>query len=65
MAKLYYNLIKKGLKTIDDVPMVWKYEVQTLLDADLVQGTKRIFDSPMNQINGVFYPNYDVEISTS
>lgn len=36
MAKLYYNLIKKGLKTIDDVPMVWKYEVQTLLDADLV-----------------------------
>ena len=35
MAKLYYNLIKKGLKTIDDVPTTWKAEVQALLDADL------------------------------
>lgn len=34
MAKLYYNLIKKGLKTIEDVPMVWREEVQALLDAD-------------------------------
>ena len=35
MAKTYYNLIKKGLKTIDDVPMVWRAEVQALLDADV------------------------------
>lgn len=35
MAKVYYNLIKKGLKTIDDVPMVWRDEVQALLDADV------------------------------
>ena len=35
MAKIYYNLIKKGLKTIDDVPMVWRAEVQALLDADV------------------------------
>ena len=35
MAKVYYNLIKKGLKTIDDVPMVWRSEVQALLDADV------------------------------
>ena len=35
MAKVYYNLIKKGLKSIDDVPMVWRAEVQALLDADL------------------------------
>lgn len=34
MAKLYYNLIKKGLKTIEDVPMTWKDEVQALLDVD-------------------------------
>lgn len=34
MAKVYYNLIKKGLKTIDDVPMVWISEVQSLLDAE-------------------------------
>lgn len=32
MAKIYYNLILKGIKTIDDVPSVLKLEVQTLLD---------------------------------
>ena len=34
MAKIYYNLIKKGLKTIDDVPEELKEAVQALLDAD-------------------------------
>lgn len=34
MAKLYYNLIKKELKTIDDVPDVWKDDVQALLNAE-------------------------------
>lgn len=34
MVKLYYDLIKKELKTIDDVPSVWKEDVQVLLDAD-------------------------------
>lgn len=34
MVNVYYNLIKKSLKTIDDVPMVWRAEVQALLDAD-------------------------------
>lgn len=34
MVKLYYNLIKKGLKTIDDVPDIWRADVQALLDAD-------------------------------
>jgi hypothetical protein len=37
MAKIYYDLIKVGLKTIDDVPTRWKNAVQGLLDADLVQ----------------------------
>ena len=37
MAKLYYNLIHKGLKTIEDVPMVWREAVQALLDADNAQ----------------------------
>lgn len=32
MAKIYYNLIKKGLKTIDDVPTNLKEQVQALLD---------------------------------
>lgn len=34
MVKLYYSLIKKGLRTIDDVPTVWREDVQALLDAD-------------------------------
>lgn len=34
MAKLYYDLIKKGLWTIERVPMVWREDVQKLLDAD-------------------------------
>ena len=38
MAKIYYNLIKKGLKTIDDVPAKLKDAVQTLLDADEAEG---------------------------
>ena len=24
MAQIYYNLIKKGLRTIDDVPLKWR-----------------------------------------
>jgi len=35
MARIYYNLINKGLKTIDDVPSVWKEEVERLLAEDL------------------------------
>ena len=34
MAKLYYDLIKKGLKTLEDVPLRWRAEVQALLDAE-------------------------------
>ena len=33
MAQIYYNLIKKGLRTIEDVPPRWRDEVQALLDA--------------------------------
>ena len=34
MAKVYYNLIKKGLKTINDVPLQWKDEVASMLEED-------------------------------
>ena len=34
MAQIYYNLIKKGLKTIDDVPVKWRDEVRAMLDAE-------------------------------
>ena len=33
MAQVYYNLIKKGLKTIEDVPEKWRSDVQAMLDA--------------------------------
>lgn len=34
MAKVYADLIRKGLKTIDDVPEKLKDEVQAILDGD-------------------------------
>lgn len=34
MAQVYYNLIKKGLRTIEQVPILWRAEVQALLDAE-------------------------------
>lgn len=34
MAKIYYNLIKAGVRTIESVPEVIRAEVQALLDAD-------------------------------
>lgn len=35
MAQVYADLIKKGLKTIDDVPAKLKDAVQKILDADV------------------------------
>ena len=34
MAQVYYNLIKKGLRTIEQVPIRWRADVQALLDAE-------------------------------
>ena len=34
MAKVYYDLIKKGLWTIDKVPPKWREDVQAMLDAE-------------------------------
>lgn len=38
MEKVYYSLIKKGLKTIDQVPDKLREAVQALLDADIKDG---------------------------
>lgn len=35
MAKIYYDLIKAGLRTIDGVPARWKDAVQALLDVNI------------------------------
>ena len=34
MARIYAELIRKGLKTIDDVPAKLRAEVQRILDED-------------------------------
>lgn len=34
MAKLYYKRIKAGLMTVEDVPSLWRVQVQVLLDAE-------------------------------
>lgn len=34
MAKVYADLIRKGLKTLDDVPEKLKAAVQTLVEGD-------------------------------
>lgn len=34
MAKIYYDLIRKGLRKLEDVPLRWRDEVQALLDGD-------------------------------
>lgn len=34
MAKIYYNRIKAGVMTIDEVPERWRAKVRALLDAD-------------------------------
>lgn len=36
MAQVFYTLIKAGMKTIDDVPVSLKAQVQALLDKDNV-----------------------------
>ena len=34
MAKIYYNRIKAGIMTIDEVPARWREAVQRMLDED-------------------------------
>lgn len=34
MAKMYYKLIKSGKRSLEDVPMKWRNEVQKMLEAE-------------------------------
>jgi len=34
VAKIYYDLIKAGLRTINDVPNRWRDDVQNMIDVD-------------------------------
>lgn len=33
MAKVYYDLIQLGLRSVESVPLRWKEDVQNLIDA--------------------------------
>ncbi|MED4672194.1 CD1375 family protein [Lysinibacillus fusiformis] len=35
MAKLYWDLIKMNLRTVDQVPLLWREDVQALLDNEV------------------------------
>lgn len=37
MAKIYADLIKKGIKTIDDVPSELREEVERLLEDEMLE----------------------------
>lgn len=34
MAKIYFNLIISGKRTLDDVPLKWRKEVENMLEVD-------------------------------
>ncbi|UZN00572.1 CD1375 family protein [Lysinibacillus sp. MHQ-1] len=34
MAKLYWDLIKMNLRTVDQVPLLWRETVQALLNSE-------------------------------
>ncbi len=34
MAKIYYNAVKAGRRTLESVPERWRAQVATLLEAD-------------------------------
>ncbi|WP_251626429.1 CD1375 family protein [Metabacillus idriensis] len=36
MVKVYFDLIKKGLRSIEDVPMRWREDVQAMLAEDIL-----------------------------
>ena len=38
MARIYYNRIKAGIMTIEEVPLRWRAAVQALLDEDEQEG---------------------------
>ncbi|MFZ6624513.1 CD1375 family protein [Vagococcus fluvialis] len=35
MIQVYVSLIKKGLKSIEDVPEIYREEVQVILDSEI------------------------------
>ena len=59
MAKVYADLIRKGLKTIDEVPERIKAEVQALLDSDPVAQNYFILIQKGCERYGCYLCNFD------
>lgn len=37
MAKLYYNRIKRGEMTMEEVPVLWRAEVEAMFDEETAE----------------------------
>lgn len=42
MAKIYYEAVKAGKRTLDGVPKRWRDQVRAMLEADGERGGKRV-----------------------
>ncbi len=45
MAKIYYNLIISGRRTIDNVPLKWRKEVEKMLEVDADEDNRNVSDT--------------------
>lgn len=59
MVKVYADLIRKGLKTIDEVPERIKAEVQALLDSDPIAQIYIIFLQKGCERYGCYLRNFN------
>lgn len=45
MAKIYYDLITSGRRTIDNVPLKWRKEVEKMLEGNADEDNRNAFDT--------------------
>lgn len=45
MAKIYYNLIISGRRTIDNVPLKWRKEVEKMLEGNADEDNRNVSDT--------------------
>lgn len=59
MANIYVNLIRKGLKTIEEVPKTIRNEVQAILDAETADQDCYLFAQKRGESDGRCLCNLD------
>lgn len=45
MAKIYLNLILSGRRTIDNIPLKWRKEVEKMLEVDADEDNRNVSDT--------------------